>query len=161
MKMANGWKPDETHVAPLPYQREPEKADPFCCIVEVELNRRHIRCIADINRYLLILENIVRPKQKREDMIRLCVDVHEIIDLKLKAADVNEKVAITLESFTPSQPDSNNHNHAADTADHSSGRPPSRRRPFLFPSRCLCRLARPRHRLPLLPAIKLEVLLEE
>ena len=98
LKLANGWEPDETYVAPLPYARpEPKKPMLWCCPVWIDVEGRRIDGIVHINRFMLTVENCVHPQQRREDAVRVCVDVSELLDVKLKAADQTGQPTLTLQ----------------------------------------------------------------
>ena len=114
LKLANGWEPDETYVAPLPYARpEPKKPMLWCCPVWIDVEGRRIDGLVHINRFMLTVENCVHPQQRREDGVRVCVDVSEILDVKLKAADQTGVPTLTLQrmpspikapTYSPSPP---------------------------------------------------------
>ena len=99
LKVANGWEPDETYVPPVPYTRpqEPSKPMLWCCPVWIDVEGRTVQSIVHVNRFMLTIENLVHPQQRREEAVRLCVDVAEIADIKLKAVDATGQPTLTLQ----------------------------------------------------------------
>ena len=96
VKQANGWEPDSTFVPPVPYVKPEERPLPWCVPVWVEAGEKRVRAVVQVNRFLLTVDNIVSIRQRKEDTLRVCVDVSEIIDLKLKAADQTGQPTLTL-----------------------------------------------------------------
>ena len=96
VKQANGWEPDSTFVPPVPYVKPEERPLPWCVPVWIEAGEKRVRAVVQVNRYLLTVDNIVAIRQRKEDTLRVCVDVSEIIDLKLKAADETGQPTLTL-----------------------------------------------------------------
>ena len=84
VKQANGWEPDSTFVPPVPYVKPEERPLPWCVPVWVEAGEKRVRAIVQVNRYLLTVDNIVSIRQRKEDTLRVCVDVSEIIGLKVE-----------------------------------------------------------------------------
>ena len=105
LKLANGWEPDETYVPPCPTPA-PRRGSPSCGAAPCGSRWRvgEWTGLVHINRCLLTVENIVHPQQKREDGIRVCVDVAEIIDIKLKAADQTGQPTLTLQRMPTVSP---------------------------------------------------------
>ena len=99
LKVANGWEPDETYVPPIPYTRPAESSKPmlWCCPAWIDVAGRTVQGIVHINRFMLTIENLVHPQQRREEAVRLCVDVAEIADIKLKAMDATGQPTLTLQ----------------------------------------------------------------
>ena len=99
LKVANGWEPDETYVPPVPYTRPDEAVKPmlWCCPVWIDVEGRRVQGIAHVSRFMLTIENLVHPQQRREEAVRLCVDVQEIADIKLKAVDTTGQPTLTLQ----------------------------------------------------------------
>ena len=121
VKQANGWEPDSTFLPPVPYVKPEERALPWCSSVWVEAGGKRVRAVAQVNRFLLTVDSIVSIRQRKEDTVRVCVDVSEIIDLKLKAADQTGQPTLTLKRMpsplksqpvtvtsSPTKPESNN-----------------------------------------------------
>ena len=142
VKQANGWEPDSTFLPPVPYVKPEERPLPWCAPVWVEVGERRVRAIVQVNRFLLTVDNIVSIRQRKEDTLRVCVDVSEIIDLKLKAADQTGQPTLTLKRMpspvksppaavsSPIRPASNNSSRRASTG---SERMPAAALPVALP----------------------------